>query len=67
MSDDRIQALEELVAHQGAEIEELSQQVRGQWTRIDELTQALLRVRDRVTEVEEGAGAGHDDIPPPHY
>ncbi|MEN0039901.1 MAG: SlyX family protein [Pseudomonadota bacterium] len=68
MSDDqhRMQHLEELVAHQTAEIESLSEQVREQWDKIDTLTKALLRLRDRVTEVEEGGGA-HENTPPPHY
>lgn len=67
MSEDRIQALEELAAHQADEIESLSTQVREQWEKIDGLTKAMLRLRDRVTEVEEGAGGPHENTPPPHY
>jgi len=66
----RLQALEELCAHQSAEIESLSDQVRQQWERVDQMTHALLRLRDRVTEVEETGGAGgggHENTRPPHY
>lgn len=63
----RIQDLEELVAHQGAEIDALSEQVRQQWQRIDNLTLALTRFRDRLTEVEEAGDSPHVDTRPPHY
>ena len=65
-SEDRLQKLEELVAHQSVEIETLSDTVSKQWTRIDELTQAMMRFRDRLTEVEEG-NAPHEITKPPHY
>ncbi|MEO1397731.1 MAG: SlyX family protein [Pseudomonadota bacterium] len=67
---DRLQALEELCAHQATEIEALSDQVRQQWERLDQVTQAMLRLRDRVTEVEEGGqggSGGHETTRPPHY
>ena len=69
MSDDenRMQHLEELVAHQAAEIDTLSDQLKEQWEKIDVLTKAVLRLRDRVTEVEEGGSGAHENTPPPHY
>lgn len=69
MSDDdnRMQQLEELVAHQAAEIDTLSDQLKEQWEKIDVLTKAVLRLRDRVTEVEEGGSGVHENTPPPHY
>ncbi|EFL88364.1 SlyX family protein [Ahrensia sp. R2A130] len=69
MSDDpkRLDRLEELVAHQGAEIESLSDQLREQWEKVDVLTKSFLRLRDRVTEVEEGGTGAHENTPPPHY
>lgn len=63
---DRIQKLEELCAHQGAEIESLSDTVREQWEQLDQLRLAMLRFRDRLTEVEE-TGGGHENTKPPHY
>ena len=66
--EDRFEKLEELCAHQTAEIEGLSDLVREQWERIDLLTKSVLRLRDRLTEVEEsGGGGGHENTPPPHY
>jgi len=49
MSDDlqlRVDKLEELCAHQSAEIDTLSDTMREQWTRIEELTKALGRFRE---------------------
>ena len=70
MADDiveRMQKLEEICAHQADEIESLSQTVREQWEQIDGLTKAVLRFRDRLTEVEEGGAGPHENTPPPHY
>ena len=69
MSEDenRMQHLEELVAHQAVEIDTLSDQLKEQWEKIDVLTKAVLRLRDRVTEVEEGGSGAHENTPPPHY
>ena len=70
MSDsmqERLERLEELTAHQGLEIETLSETVREQWKKIDDLTTAMLRFRDRVTELEESGGGGHENTKPPHY
>ena len=64
---DRVDALEELVAHQGAEIDSLSETVREQWKRIDDLTLAITRFRDRLTEVEEAGTGPHINTRPPHY
>jgi len=69
MSDDlqlRVDKLEELCAHQSAEIDTLSDTMREQWTRIEELTKALGRFRDQLTEVSDGGG-GHENTRPPHY
>ncbi|MEM1038067.1 MAG: SlyX family protein [Pseudomonadota bacterium] len=66
----RLQALEELCAHQASEIENLSDQVREQWDKIDQITKAMLRLRDRVMEVEEAGPSGpggHENTRPPHY
>ena len=63
----RLQKLEELCAHQGAEIDTLSETIREQWDRIDGLTHSLLRLRDRLTEAEESASTPHENTKPPHY
>jgi len=63
----RVQQLEELCAHQTAELESLSELVRDQWEKIDGLTQAMMRFRDRLTEVEETGTGPHMNTKPPHY
>ncbi len=69
MTDDskRIDRLEELCAHQGTEIESLSELVREQWDRLDGLTRELLQMRERLIEVEETAQGPHENTKPPHY
>ena len=68
MSDiDRLQALEELCAHQANEIEALSDEVRRQGSEIDIVKQTILRFRDRLTEVEEASAGPHEVTKPPHY
>jgi len=64
-NSDRLQTLEELCAHQASEIDALSDVVREQGKEIDLLKQAMLRFRDRLTEVED-AGP-HANTKPPHY
>ena len=66
-TEKRLQELEELVAHQTAEIDSLSSTVREQWEKIDGLTKAFLRFRDRLTEVEEAGTGPHETTRPPHY
>lgn len=64
---ERLLNLEETVAHQASEIETLSNTVREQWTEIDLLKKALLRFRDRLTEVEEAGTGPYENTRPPHY
>ena len=63
----RLQNLEEICAHQTTEIESLSDTVREQWEQIDGLTKTIMRLRDRLTEVEEAGGGPHENTKPPHY
>lgn len=67
MDIDRLQQLEERYAHQANEIDTLSDLVRRQGDEIELLKKALLRMRDRLTEVEEGAAGPHENTRPPHY
>lgn len=64
---ERLQKLEELCAHQTNEIETLSDLVGEQGREIDLLKQAMLRFRDRLTEVEESGANPHVVEKPPHY
>jgi len=62
-----MQALEELCAHQASEIDTLSDVVREQGKEIDLLKQAILRFRDRLTEVEDAGTGPYANTKPPHY
>ena len=63
----RIDKLEELCAHQSMEIEQLSETVREQWEKLDQLMKAMLRLRDRLSEVEDSSSGPHVNTKPPHY
>jgi len=63
----RVEKLEELCAHQSAEIDTLSDTIRDQWEQMELLKKGLLRFRDRLTEVEESGDGGHVNTKPPHY
>ena len=65
---ERIAALEEANAHLAREVETLSDEIARQWKTIDDLTTAVMRLRDRVTTVEDGDGSGPLPVTnPPHY
>ena len=63
MSDDRIMALEETVAHQTRTIEELSDQVAQQWRLIEQLRRALDSMGDHMADMAEPTPVTR----PPHY
>ncbi len=65
--ENRVEKLEELCAHQSAEIDTLSDAIREQWDQIEFMKKGLLRFRDRLTEVEETGTGGHENTRPPHY
>jgi SlyX protein len=68
MTSDRIEALEAHVAHQQAEIDDLSETVRRQWEEIEALkreTGKLTRTLEAMLEDDSEAPAAHQK--PPHY
>ena len=60
-----MQQLEELVAHQAAEIDTPSDQLKEQWEKIDVLPKAALRLRDRLPVLEQAGSGAHETPPPP--
>ena len=56
MTSDRIQALETVVAHQEAAIEDLSETVQAQWAEIERLTRELGKLTRSLEALVEDAG-----------
>jgi SlyX protein len=67
MTEDRVTALEETVAHQVKTIDELSDQLAEQWKIIDQMRRMLGRLGERIETVESGAGDTPPVTRPPHY
>jgi len=68
MTSDRIEALETVVAHQEAAIEDLSETVQAQWAEIERLTRELGKLtRSLEALVEDGGDAPPVNQRPPHY
>lgn len=66
--DERIERLEEHLAHQDRMIAELNETVAAQWTEIERLSLRLKALALRVEAVEERPqGAASAEPPPPHY
>ena len=66
MDENRIVNLEELIAHQSQQIEDLSDQLAKQWTTIDKLTRKLDDLSEHYADLEEQVGAPAA-TKPPHY
>lgn len=68
MSDERITALEEKLAHQEFTVHQLSDEIHRQHRRVETLERQCEHLRDRIaTLAERLAEDAHDDQPPPHY
>ncbi|OQP84625.1 hypothetical protein BTR14_18530 [Rhizobium rhizosphaerae] len=64
---DRIQALEETVAHQNRTIEELSEQLAEQWKTVEQVRTKLDRLTERFLTLEEQTLDAPAITRPPHY
>ncbi|MCX8997562.1 SlyX family protein [Rhizobiaceae bacterium BDR2-2] len=65
--EDRITVLEELVAHQGRVIEDLSGELAEQWKVIEQMRKKLDRLTERLLDLEEQALEAPAVTRPPHY
>jgi SlyX protein len=63
----RVTALEERVAYQDETIEALNQTITKQWAQIDKLTRLVEALTDRLRETEAKAAQGPATERPPHY
>lgn len=67
MSDERLQALEELSAHQARLIEELNGEVTRQGEVTDRLEKTVKALAKRLIAMEEAAEPAHHTQKPPHW
>ena len=68
-ADDRLADLESRFAHTELALQDLSDVTREQWDEIDRLKRQVERLKDRITEQEQGGGGTPrlEDQKPPHY
>jgi uncharacterized coiled-coil protein SlyX len=68
MNEDRIIALETMLAHHTQVVDELNEVVTAQAEAITRLERRIERLRDRLREAGGDAGGGHTfGERPPHY
>ncbi len=65
--EDRLQALEEMAAHQAKTIDELSDQLAEQWKTVEQMRRALERLGERLIGLEERSTEPTPVTKPPHY
>lgn len=65
--EERLVKLEELAAHQAKVIEELSDQLAGQWKVIEQMRAKLDRLTERFLTLEEASLEAPPITRPPHY
>lgn len=67
MNEDRIVKLEELVAHQAQQIEDLSGELAKQWKIIDRLTRQLNQLSEHYADLDDQLDGPPATTKPPHY
>jgi len=65
MSEQDIQNLQETVAHQEQQINDLSDMIITQGNAIDKLQKELKKLQGKMEQMDEGAPEANQ--PPPHY
>lgn len=66
-SDAKLVKLEELAAHQGQMIDDLSQQLAKQWKLIERLKTRIDEMTDRFEELDDHSRAAQPNQKPPHW
>lgn len=63
----RVNTLEERATYQDETIEALNQAITEQWAQVDKLTRLVAALTDRLREAEAKAAQGPVTERPPHY
>ncbi|MCW0234070.1 MAG: SlyX family protein [Ferrovibrio sp.] len=66
-ASDRIDTLEVRIAYQDETIEALNQTITKQWAQIDKLTRQVESLTGRLSEIEAKSAPGPMSERPPHY
>jgi len=66
---DRLDRLEEALAHLTATVDELNDVLTRQWQGLDAMNLQIRRLEDRLVRLEDDRdhGPAGEDPPPPHY
>lgn len=64
MNEERLQAIEQALAHQDGQIQDLGATVMKQWQEIEKLKRMLDQAQASIEELSDAPGA---NVKPPHY
>ncbi len=67
MNEDRLNNLEETVANQENQIQDLSDMVNAQWKEIDKIKLLLQKAEAKIISLEDNIDTPEANVPPPHY
>ena len=66
--EERIQALEEMVAHQDATIQDLSDVISKQWDSLQSYSVVVERLKARMSDIEDSVEQTPEaNVKPPHW
>ena len=67
--DDEIIKLQEIVAHQGSDIEKISKELYLQQKEVYKLQEKVRKLEDKIKNINNDSGIREleDETPPPHY
>ena len=77
MSENKLKNIEEMLAHYGQQIQDLSEMVTRQWSEIDHLKKHMTKMKDKINVLEDTSSASDGEElsvtemaardKPPHY
>lgn len=67
MSEDALQSVQEMLAHQERQINDLSEMVIAQSEEIKALQKQIAKLEGKIETLEDGDGQNEANVKPPHY